>query len=798
MASETDQLTLDFEEVQSTLELYPCIDIIKVDGDPPESYEIEYQLKGYVRDTDGSIRQGSQHRVKISLPFGYPHFPPTVKPLTSIFHPDIDPDAVRIADYWQSTPSLSELILHVGEMICCNIYNLEEPFNQEAADWFAAHLDQLPLDSLQVADITAVDDSLGALDNDTFELLGLEDEEPEPKDSQDAGPQLDLIRLRIEQKELFAASKLLNEIPASCVVADRDEIEHVIASSLRESHALMEKAEHLEDKGRLDEAMEVVEKVSDIALDAPGLDDIRLRLQQAQVMAETFSGGSVAGGAPSIPSAAGHSSGKKKKVQRVQKRSAAPSIALSGIPFKPIFAAVFIMALLTGGGVVYFKDTNSVKQAESGWQQAQSLLHKQQFRGARDSARAALESLDQILVLRGQKKELRGKLFHFLNSDDLKQGIKGLLKYKGEYLPAKVVAKLQQLEKLTIIADQTLKKGKVNKALTAYGTALKFAQQNELATQVASISQIIKNLRFEETMASARKAENAQEWANAAETYRRALEISKSLSDIKGAEEISKKLAAATFRHEMDQSKASFTESQWQETIAMLQDAKKLLEANPETVSEKERRELDRLLAGSQLYYMLSLARAAYDKRDWDTAITEYEKALNHIRKQADILTEAQNGAMGKIEKTLLLVKISREKIAAATAEKQNDLQSAMTHYLTISQLVTDSTLSKSDPDVMDIKTHISALLKKKRKALAMNKKIGWLKSNYEKIFKAAYPSSRSSELSNPKVVFLEKVHGKEIFVISCVERNGGRAFRLELRYQYNPATGKWSRHSGQ
>jgi ubiquitin-protein ligase len=106
MTSDTDQLAVDFEEVKNTLELYPSIEIIQVEGDPPDCYEIEYQLKGYVRDNDGSIRQGSQHRIRVSLPFGYPHFPPTVKPLPSIFHPDIDPDAVRIADYWQKNPSL--------------------------------------------------------------------------------------------------------------------------------------------------------------------------------------------------------------------------------------------------------------------------------------------------------------------------------------------------------------------------------------------------------------------------------------------------------------------------------------------------------------------------------------------------------------------------------------------------------------------------------------------------------------------------------------------------------------------
>ena len=58
-----------------------------------------------------------------------------------------DPAAIRIADQWQKNPSLPDLILHIGEMICGSAYNVEDPFNQEAADWYRNHTDQLPLDT---------------------------------------------------------------------------------------------------------------------------------------------------------------------------------------------------------------------------------------------------------------------------------------------------------------------------------------------------------------------------------------------------------------------------------------------------------------------------------------------------------------------------------------------------------------------------------------------------------------------------------------------------------------------------
>ncbi len=128
MVTDPDQHTSDYEQLQSTLELYPSIILSQVEGNPPDSYEIEYHLKGFVRNPDGTITTAHLHRIRISLPFGYPHFAPTVKPLTHIFHPDIDPAAIRIADLWQKNPNLSDLVLSIGEMICGNNYSTETNF----------------------------------------------------------------------------------------------------------------------------------------------------------------------------------------------------------------------------------------------------------------------------------------------------------------------------------------------------------------------------------------------------------------------------------------------------------------------------------------------------------------------------------------------------------------------------------------------------------------------------------------------------------------------------------------------
>jgi hypothetical protein len=162
------------------------------------------------------------------------------------------------------------------------------------------------------------------------------------------------------------------------------------------------------------------------------------------------------------------------------------------------------------------------------------------------------------------------------------------------------------------------------------------------------------------------------------------------------------------------------------------------------------------------------------------------------IEEQQDIFAGAHNGAVAKIEKTILMINISREQALATAAEQKNDLKTEISHYKNIEKLIADFGMQK-DTALIEIEKNIRARIKAKTAELAMQNKINWLKDNFERIFTKAYPSSRASKLSHPKVTFLKEARGKQIFKISCVERRQGRSSRLELKYQYNLSNGKWS-----
>ncbi|MFZ5769910.1 MAG: hypothetical protein ACOY4W_00640 [Thermodesulfobacteriota bacterium] len=146
MSVSSSQLANEFEEIKSRFSASPYIRITATAGNPPESYEITYRVKGISQVVGDQAVIVDNHRVSIVLPFGYPHFPPNCKPLTPIFHPDFDPDAVCIGDFWNSSHSLAELIVHIGRLICYQTYGREDVFNREALEWALAHGELLPLD----------------------------------------------------------------------------------------------------------------------------------------------------------------------------------------------------------------------------------------------------------------------------------------------------------------------------------------------------------------------------------------------------------------------------------------------------------------------------------------------------------------------------------------------------------------------------------------------------------------------------------------------------------------------------
>ena len=795
MVTGSDQLAADYEQLNSTLELYPSIAIIRAEGQPPDHYELEYRLRGYVRSPDGTIEIDDVHRVAINLPFGYPHFPPTVKPLTNIFHPDIDPAAIRIADQWQAKPSLADLALHIGEMICGNVYSVDDPFNQEAADWYLEHRDELPLDVLKIADIEENGALFDTLDEDTFASLGLEDDDLlEPATAEE--DQAELLLSYLDEKKIYAASDLLQGLPASVAVPDRETIEQRIGTALREADRLYTEAKQLENKGQLQEALALIERLQETVADSPGVNELRSRIEQSLAL-------SAPGEEEPRPP---RKEKKEKKPPAIPRNEVARPAAASGparrfslpaLPYRALFILLAVVGLIAAGTGLYLREQGALNRAREGWQQARQLAQQRDFSGAEAAANVALEQLAPLMLLRTEKQLLADRINKLLASQEFQQGLKGNVLYQGKYISADEARTRKQLASLQEKGEELVRQGKIQGAIAAFEEALRFASANGLQGEAAGLRQTLGNLRFEQTMTSAKRAEQDKEWESAAETYRKALQLSRNLADTDEIEEINKRLKAASFRHELDQSRAAFTESQWQQTIEMLEHAQKLIQEDPSAVTPGEKNELARLLARSRLYQALAIARQAYEDRDWDKTIDQYEKALQILRSQEKQLGGNLEDSIAKIEKTMLMVSIARERSQAMAAEKKKDLENVLAHYRTMLTLATSGTFSQ-DPALRAIAANVRKQIKTTGARLEIEKKISWLSDNFMEIFRKSNPAYATSTLTKPKVTYLKNENGRMIFKLTCIEQSQGRSSRLELDYQYDPASGRWSMYTGQ
>jgi len=791
MAMGSQQIADDYEQLKELLELYPNISIIRTEGQPPDNYEIEYALRGYVKEEDNTIAIAQKHRVRISLPFGYPHFAPIAKPLTPIFHPDIDPAAIRLADHWQQNPSLPDLVLHIGEMICGNVYNLEDPFNQEAADWYARQQKQLPLDSISIADIEAADAPLDSLVEDTFASLGLESDdflEPEkPVDARD----IQRIRDLVAQNQIFTANKLLSELPESVVFPDRDDLQQQIAKGLRKTDQLFKLAEQLEDMAKFDEAIEVADNLMAIAADAPGAEALRTRIQQSFQLTQS----------------AGLIAGKDERIEPPSKAKEPPPPPppvkartrsfgwVNTIPFRPILAAIFLLGFSIATISLYFKDQNTLSQSQAGLLKGQLLIDKKQFDSALETLEGAKAILSPLTLLRFRKDAQEKAIIALITSSELQEGLKGRVLYQGEYVPAALASAQDELTVLTDQAQSLAGQNKITESLTLYRQALKFAGDHNLGRQQAVLNEIIQSLELRHTLAVAEKAEQDKNWDDAAGAYRKALTLSGNIKNLGTTSDITHRMTAATFRHELDQSKKAFTQSQWRETIKYLEQAQQAINANPNVVTEKERQDLHRLLVNSRLYLMLSTAREAYQQKNWSQAIEEYQNALTLLTDEPDSTENTLGESLGKIEKTLLLVRIAQIQDQVLVAEGKGDPTAVLAHYKEIQRLIKTSN-HQADPAVKTVWQKISEKIEKQQELAAQSEKIAWLEEHFEDIFRANYPTFKGSKLMQPKAIFLKKVGNKQVFTLSCLERSQGTSSKLELNYQFDGGSGKWSTYN--
>jgi hypothetical protein len=130
-------------------------------GGPPDYYVFRFDGRGFFRP-EGSreVQMRDFHEMTIQLGAAYPRMMPELAWRTPIFHPNISASGVvclgGYGTHWVPSVNLDELCHMLWDMIRYQNFDVESPYNREAAAWAKTQTRfRLPIDARSLRDKVA-------------------------------------------------------------------------------------------------------------------------------------------------------------------------------------------------------------------------------------------------------------------------------------------------------------------------------------------------------------------------------------------------------------------------------------------------------------------------------------------------------------------------------------------------------------------------------------------------------------------------------------------------------------------
>ena len=155
------RLNSDFRALQELSKESSILDF-QGSGSPPEQYRISFHGKGLFRVPDSTdVMLRDYHEVTITLTSAYPRMIPELAWQTPIFHPNISASGVvclgGYGTHWVPSLMIDELCKMLWDMIRYRNFDIESPYNREAAVWTKNQtLYTLPVDDRPLRNIVNV------------------------------------------------------------------------------------------------------------------------------------------------------------------------------------------------------------------------------------------------------------------------------------------------------------------------------------------------------------------------------------------------------------------------------------------------------------------------------------------------------------------------------------------------------------------------------------------------------------------------------------------------------------------
>lgn len=838
MSIAPDQLGDIYRQISERFLSHPFISVAPTQGDPPDQYSITYKISGLTEDENGEIIEVGDHTVELSIPFGFPHFPPSCRPKSIIFHPDFDPGAICIGDYWEQNPSLIDLIIQIGQMINGESYSSQDAFNEKAAGWYEENVDKFPLAKIAWDSVAESDDEL--IEEDTFDTLDVEEL------SFDAGTMLELedaeqdtevsdlfppIELEIEsdedvdissfqglqqRKEFFSLRRTLegqtefsNELQVLL-----DDTENIIA----DGELLYKEAQDLEKHGNASEALDKYKEVASTISDYPAIRSDIKRLDQTlslvadltpQDLPESILEPVFDGGIETAEAIIEKQAIEAVEPENKKERKAPPKVAIS-TPQKRsinklllIGPAVGILLLVGGGYTLSFLADKHLKDANLSYKNCSVALDGKNYQNAKKLCESGLETLEKIWFFRkGEAEGLSTSLANILSSDELKQGIEGNVFVDGKYVSKKEAILIQDLRAKTEEAEDLYLLKNFQEASNAYLEALAIAEKIETKgpSVIEKLERQSKRADFEHFHLLTISNIGNKQWQEAlqsiAESQTRLLEL---------PEKVQKEFEAplvdmstlCNFEIALSGADSAMATGEWDYAISAYNQSLDYALQIPD-LQKSRIDEVENSIARAELYKTLEKGNNAFGTGNWDDAIEAYKQANKTLAESQNVLlNEAKSNVnRKKLNKIILQASIIRDQQSIKSMLSNDELHSARDAYKNLLALIENSSLS-GETEFSKAKKDIQSQIEKLQGKIYIADKQEYLEQNYQDLFSTNYENAVRENLTAPVVKLTKETPSSLVFRLQCTEKRRGRSLTLVMFYSYDKKSGQWSLSAG-
>jgi ubiquitin-protein ligase len=830
MSVSPDQLGEIHRALRQTFDDHPTISINATKGNPPEQYEIVYKISGYSKTGRSDPKCVDEHRIELTIPFGFPHFPPSCKPKTDIFHPDFDPAAVCLGDFWQPGIEVTDLIIHLGQLINGEQFSTDNAFNEEAAKWYKEHRALFPLAAIAWASahspeadteralptIDTIEDADLSSDFDflSLESVGTEERAAQTSISKEkpAENEEDLAYLKVlrGRKKFTKLHQILSNTPPISTEAIQL-LSHCV-KEIGRAEELYRSAQQVEAAGNIKNASRMFQEVSSIVSDFPNLDIDRRRTEDLLKLINEKSGTAtdrdddqlLQNGFEAIE----QPQAKKPRNIEQPKKSARPPVAVkSGIfAIKTVLLTLSFLAglLALGAYAINYFSTLQLQSATNELAVCNDSLSNNNFEEAQRSCTLALSKASPLFGFnKAESDALAAKINETLSSEKLLQGLAGKILFNGKFLPKNEVMALESFSRLQKEAETVFSQQQWPEAEERYLKLLALAEKGPVpeANDVKDIKNRLAYLRFANTFRKAIALLADGKWQEATGELQKAKGLLGSLPEDdrrRHEAELNAALAKCNFEEFRKLGDDFFSKSDWTNAIntykAALPTADKGDLASLETLKE-----LRENIARAELYAAIDGGNKAFTTGNWEEAIVEYNKAGNILSSQLETIKTADaQFTLKKIDRIILQTMVIRDRQAAQTAEI--DKKDPITARNIYRQLV--ATLNKSgfagEEEFAEIKKTSLVAIEGLDKKIYLGEKENYLRDNFRSLFQQNYPAAVAENLSNPQVNFVRETDSKLIFKMQCNETGQGRPLTLIMFYAYDKSGKLWQFHSEQ